>query len=280
MRGLTITIIAFTLALSSRAAENGQRRVETEHLIIEWAEGESMRAVELAEVVGEKFYAEVAEMLGYEPPAKVTVLLNGDAERPDGSWGYPRVDSFARIHLYRYTSEDDSYFNALAHELVHVFRFGRANKDWFFEEGFAELVALRVDESLDGFPWFGFPVDLVAGQWLAGGAGIPLMKLQQDHRALNQPCKAQSYSLRSAFFDWLATTYGDDTVLEMASEERAGKLKDYKRFFGSGLGELEQAWETALLAQYEALENAQALTQQYRRSPIKYQRVCKSGKDF
>lgn len=281
MRIIVLAVVGVVvMAAAVRGADEDTRRVETDHLVIEWSEGVPAEAVEETKVRGEGFYGAVANLLGHEPPAKITVLLNGPAERPDGSWGYPRVDGFGRIHLFQFSPDIESYFNALAHEMVHVFRLMRPNKDWFFEEGFAEFVALRVDPSLEGFPWYGSSVEVVTGQWLASGKGIPLATLRDNHKALNMPCKAQSYSLRSSFFAWLGETFGDESVLAMATDGDANNINDYKQYFGDAFSELAEAWRNTVMNEYRAIEDVDALTQQYLESPIKYMPVCEAGKQF
>lgn len=260
--------------------DRAPRRAEAEHLIIEWADGVPTEAVEAAKDEGARFYALVAGALGHGPPSKVTILLNGDPERADGSRGYPRVDGFGRIHLYQFTPDVSSYFSALAHEMVHVFRITRPNKDWFFEEAFAEFVALKIDPSLDGFPWFGFPVDLVAGQWIAAGEDIPLTTLQERHKQLNLTCKAQSYALRASFFLWLAQTYGEGAVYAMATQERAGERSQYRQFFGDDLDALASKWRADALEAFRAIDDGESRADAYRDSPIKYMTVCKEGDQF
>jgi hypothetical protein len=203
------------------------------------------------------------------------------------------VDTDGKIHLYRYEASGESYFSALAHEMVHVFRFDQrkqrgqgaavqyATVDWFFEEGFAEFVALRVDSSLGGFPWYDFSVTIVAGQWIANGEDIPLSDLRAKHQALNQPCRAQSYVLRSAFFDYLGKTYGNDAVLEMAGQEGAGELSHYPRFFKKDFSALEAEWREALMTAYRKTDEVDELARRYRReSPIQYAPTCKKGAQF
>jgi hypothetical protein len=221
-------------------------------------------------------------MLGHEPSAKVMILLQGPGEGGSGSRRYPHVDVFGRILLYQFGPTWHSYFSALAHEMVHVFRFERRMEaDWFFEEGFAEFVALRVNESSGGFPWYDFPVTVAAAQWIASGEDIPLASMQADHKSINQPCRAQTYTLRSAFFDYLGKTFGDDAVLKMAAEERAGNLDQYPAHFGADLSTLEAQWREALLAEFKSMPDADELARRYRNeSPIRYMPVCEKGKDF
>ena len=257
--------------------------VETEHLMFYWQEGAvSDEGLEMAQTMGEQFYAAIRDLLGYDPKAKIVIVMEGNAQRADGSWGYPHVDSWRRIHLYRFGPTPDTYFSALAHEMVHVFRFHRRpHHDWFLEEGFAEFVALRVDPSLQGFPWYDTPIAVVAGQWIANEEDIPLQLLRDNHRALNLPCKAQSYALRSAYFDYLGKTYGDDKVLELAGQERAGALPDYEKFFDKDFDALADEWRESLLAEYNEVDGVDKLSRRYREeSPIKYMPVCQKGEQF
>lgn len=147
--------------------------------------------------------------------------------------------------------------------------------DWFFEEGFAELVALRVNEGTRGFPWYDFPVDLVAGQWVAADADLPLPMLRERHGELNLPCKLQVYALRGSFFDDLGRRFGDAAMLKMAARERAGALEDYCEILGADLESLAAAWRERLLARYAAIADAAAQAARYRtESPARYQAVC------
>jgi len=277
------TLLAALLALFGLSAVAADEVTEyrTEHFVIYAVEEVPDEAVEMAASQAERFYASLAEFLGESPTYRITILLQGNAERPDGSWGYPHVDSYGRIHLYQFSPQIESYFNSLAHEMVHVFRFHRrTNRDWFFEEGFAEFVALRVDPSLEGFPWYGFPLTVVAGQWLASDRDIPLSALRSEHEKLNLPCKAQSYSLRSSFFDYLGRNYGDEKVVEMAGWEGAGADVQFRTIFGKRFEELTAEWRAALLKDYTAIENVEALTQAYLKSPVQYMEVCEQSVDY
>ncbi len=267
-------------ALPAQAKEN---RHETEHFAFVYEDGAVTESgLAMAAEMGEAYHAALAEMLGHAPEFQIQVLLKGPAQQPDGSWGYPRVDGLGRVYLYQYTSEDESYFNAFAHELVHVFRIHRQpHNDWFFEEGFAEFVSLRVHDSLDGFPWYGYPVDVVAGQWIAAGEDMPLEVMRERHRELNLPCKLQTYSLRSAFFDDLGREHGDEKVLAMAGKEKAGALADYEAVFGESFDKLSAAWRDGLLERYQAMEGAEDQAKAYRtKSPAQYMPVCAEGEDY
>lgn len=278
---LLLTIALFAAAVPAGAQE--LIRHETEHLVLYWAPGAlSEEGLVAAERLGERHYSNIASILGHEPQLAVTIVFEGPAEQPDGRWGYPRVDGFGRIHLYRFGPTDDSYFSALAHEMVHVFRIHRRpHHDWFFEEGFAEFIARRVDDNLSGFPWYGFDPVLVAGHWVAGEEDIPIVALRERHDELNQPCKLQSYALRYSFFDYLGRTFGDEAVVRASAVEEAGALPDYEEFFGSDFAELASSWRSDLLSRYGEIEGARELSARYRtESPAQYQHVCAHGSDY
>ena len=166
MKSAIFILLIMVLSPSiDRVSAEERNRLETKRLIIEWGEGTVTNEIEAAKREGGRFYSALREMLDHEPKSKITILLRGPFEQPDGRRGYPHVDSGGRIHLFRFGPTYRSYFSALAHEMVHVFRrHRRPHADWFFEEGFAEFVALRVDPSLRGFPWYDFPVIVAAGQ--------------------------------------------------------------------------------------------------------------------
>ncbi len=261
--------------------EETRHRVETDRLVIEWTVDPSEGEVEGVKAEATRTYEAVAEILGERPDWKVEIVMGGPAER-DGRRDYPRVDGRGRIRLFTFVPDWNNYFGALAHEMVHAFRFQRRlTADWFFEEGFAEFVALRADPSLAGFPWFDHPVRLVAGQWIASGDDIPIAMMRDRHRELNLPCRAQTYALRSAFFDWLGRTYGDDTVVRMGKEPSAGRLEDYEKFFGLPFDQLAARWRADLLDAFRAMPDGETAARTYRReSPIQYQKVCAAGTDF
>jgi hypothetical protein len=281
MKRLLLLTLAFCVVASGSFAEQANR-AETDHLHVEWVDGTRPDLIDMAKSEGERFYDAIARMLGEEPDHKIVLMLRGPSEQPDGERKAPRVDPLGRIELYSFDPSGHSYFSALAHEMVHAFRFDRrVDADWFFEEGFAEMVALRVDNSLAGFPWFNYPVDLVAGQWIERGEDVPLAVMRDRHRDLNIACRAQTYSLRSSFFDYLGQTHGDSTVVAMANREKAGALEDYMRFFGKDFDALAAEWREALMSSFRGIDNADEQALRFRtESPIRYIPVCKAGEDF
>jgi hypothetical protein len=272
-------VLAATMAIgagSGREAGASDRRLETEHLAIEWIEGVSDPEVAAVAERGEALYPKLVALLGQAPAKKIAVHLAGPGLVPNMPPRVPNVDMDGRVTLYRFEPGPDAYTEKLAHELVHVFRIHRApTADWFFEEAFAELVSLRVSESLAGFPWYDTPIVVAAGQWLAAGEDIPLTTAREQHWKLQLGCRPQAYTLRTAFFDWLARTYGEDALLRMARQPRAGELADYAEIFGAPFAKLEARWRTELLEAYRAYPDVDAAAVRYRaHTPIQYQPVC------
>lgn len=230
----------------------------------------------IVERQGEATCDKVLALLGTASPGRIVVLMNGPSEKPDGSRGIPHVDREGRVHLYRFGPTHHDYLSAFAHELVHALRIGRMpHHDWFFEEGFAEFVALRVNDERRGFPWYGFPVDVVAGQWVVDDADLPLALVRERHAAINLPCKLQVYALRGSFFHDLGHRFGDAAILALAGRERAGALEDYASMLGVDFDNLVASWREGLRGRYLAIEDAADQARRYRtESPARYQSLC------
>lgn len=269
--------ILYLVLLTATAAGAAEIVHETEHL--RWVWDDAAIDAESRAIVqerGEATFRKVVALMGVSRDERTVVLMHGPSERPDGSRGIPHVDSAGRVHLYRFGPTYHDYLSAFAHEVVHSLRAGRLpHHDWFFEEGFAELVALRVNEGTRGFPWYDFPVDLVAGQWVAAGEDLPLPMLRARHRELNLRCKLQVYALRGSFFDDLGRRFGEAALLEMAARERAGAEADYREILGADLETLTATWRQRLLERHASIGDAASQAHRYRtESPAKYQSLC------
>lgn len=275
---LTLTSL-FVVLPASHALDSSQ----TEHFRILYEPDEvSARAVELAREITERDFERLRAFLGPDRVhSPVVVVLGGHAERPDGSWEIPRVDGSGRALLFRYTDDEESYFTSLPHELVHIFRGGNMVGDWFIEEAFAAYVSDQLAPENPGFPVYGLPVDVVAGQWLVRDEAIPLGELRRRHRELNQPCMAQAYTLRLAFFRYLHDTYGKEAVLGLAYAPRVHGREPFAEAFGTSFEELERAWREDLLQRYDRVEGAEALADSYRtETPVRHWKICRAGDDF
>ena len=276
MRPVVIVASVLVSVLLPAAELAAQATSGSEHFDIEWRETYDADTRASLEAASDRMWSAVTSFIGESPDQKVRLVFGGPSEQPDGRRDYPRVDGNGTIYLFRFTDDPANHLNALDHELVHALRIDRRQRaDWFFEEGFAEFVALRSNASREGFPWFGYPVELVAGQWVASGEDLDLVALRDRHRELNGACRAQAYALRSSFFTWLGDTYGDEIVLTAAAERPAGGNGSWVRHFGAPLATLAERWRTDLSAAFKALPDARASAAAYReQSPIRYQRVC------
>ncbi|QOC22125.1 hypothetical protein IC757_14025 [Wenzhouxiangella sp. AB-CW3] len=246
--------------------------VETDNLLIVWADEYDEETQESVKLISEQLYDNTVAFLQKEPAEKVTVVFRGRARvGPGPARDYPFVDSAGVISLFRYTDEIRNYFHAFVHELVHALRIDRAESaDWFFEEGFAEFVRLRVFESMHGFPWHGFSPSIVAAGHIVEGSDIPLETLRDQHEQLNIPCRAQAYSLRSAFFEWLGDSFGDEAVLKMSREQVAGQAHQYEQYFGSSLSALAKQWRK----ETRKLHDAEKFRDYRSNTPIKHIPLC------
>lgn len=280
VRLLVVCLLGCWPVAVARAQESLAPRVaDSANLRFQWqGDAISPEGLELLQRAGEEYFAATCKMLGEAPASRITVLLEGPAQRSDGSRGVPHVDALGRVHLFQFGPTHHDYLGAFAHELVHAIRIGRLpHHDWFFEEGLAEFIALRLKSELRGFPWYGYPVTIVAGQWVESGAELSMTMLRERHARLNMPCRAQAYALRASFFDHLGRKHGDEAVLRMAREPKAGALEDYVKHVGSDFETLADQWRTALLAEYASIEDAAAQAARYRsETPIRYLPVCDS----
>lgn len=283
MMARALVVLMGTLATAAADDEVTELpQQQTEHLQLLWREPADQQTVAALSAAAADMFTRVTAVMKVESAGPVTVVFAGPSEQPDGRRMAPFVDAEGRVWLFRFTPDPANHLNALDHELVHALRIDRKESaDWFFEEGYAEFIALRANPSRAGFPWFDYPVTVVAGQWLADGEAIPLALLRDRHGELNGTCTAQAYALRAAFFDWLGREFGDDAVRAMAAERPAGAEGQYERHFGAPFGQLAQQWQESTLAAFESLPDAADQARAYRtQSPIQYQDVCREGVDF
>jgi hypothetical protein len=260
------------------------RQEETEHFVFVWRAAETDElAVTVAKSRGEELFAGIRGILGEAPRHKVVVLFEGDAHHADGSWAVPSVDETdGTMHLYQFGPSVMDYLGALPHELVHVFRVkGGRHLDGFLEEGLAEYIAGRVDPDNRGFPRYGIPLTVAAGQWLGGEEEIPLATLRASHDSLSLRCQAQSYVLRASFFEFLARAYEMEKVLLLANQEHPSDPEPYRQVFHRDFAQLVADWRQDLETRFAAVQNGKELARRYREeTAIKFMHTCRRGKDF
>jgi hypothetical protein len=142
-------------------------RRDTLHFVLLWRQGETTRdEIDAAAAHAEHLFARLAAELGpaRTPRVRLLLLFEGDGRSPTGQLQLTHNDIAGRIHLFRYPGPHRGYGSKLGHELVHAFRLDwqrRHRRDpayGFVEEGFAELMALRLEPDALPFPYYGVPL--------------------------------------------------------------------------------------------------------------------------
>jgi hypothetical protein len=217
----------------------------------------------------EAHWAAISALIGPDltPSAKITVLLDGDY-RSDRTGAY--VDEQGRIHVTRYREDLGGYFGPLAHEIAHAMRYtywhtynvGPWENFGYIEEGFAEYAAIIAHPDKNGFPFYGYDPDLITGERLARGEGIPQRVMRARHD-LNSPCEWQTYPLRASWFLYVEETYGRQAVLDIAYSTVETTDERIEAVFGATLTEVDTAWEQWQRDRHAAIPNAEALAEPY-----------------
>jgi len=233
----------------------------------------------------EAHYAAIAALVGptLVPSGKITVILEG-AFREDRSGGY--VDEGGAVHLSRYRPDLGGYFGSLAHEIVHAMRYSYWHRfnvgPWdnfgYTEEGFAEYVAIAVYPDKPGFPFYGYPADVITAGRLIRGEGIP-QQVMRDRHDLNTPCQWQTYPLRASWFRYVEEAYGRETVLAIAFSEVETTDARIEGILGTTLAQVDAAWDAWLLARYAATPDAAAIAQPYFQK-FGNEPICVAGEDW
>jgi hypothetical protein len=232
----------------------------------------------------EVLFARMAEIVGSAntPIAKINVHLDGD----HASGGRPHVD-FDGIHLFRYSEDEGGYWALLAHELGHAFGipwFVRMEAwNWptyrFFDEGFAEFMAQSTNPHKRGFPFYGFPEDAAAGQWVVRDEHVPMDVLRVRHADLNRPCEIQAYPQRASWMRYVDEVYGRDALLSIVYPPTEPTSDVVQELVGVGLEQLDQEWQEWITAQYASLPRADQIAQAYRER-TSWAHVCRAGVDY
>ena len=268
-------LVLFGLGLAGTSQARAESR-ETATLVLHWdPDRVPAEIVDRAVVRGEELLAQVVSLLGEEfrPQRRVPIYLHGPADSRKGE--APRVDVFGNVHLYQYGPHADSHLSPLAHELVHAVRNPHlTGRDNFLEEGLASWVALQLEPTRPGFPFYNFEVDVVAGQWLGTEYEVSLVDLAHEHKRWNMPCRVQSYSLRASFFAFLAAVDGGPHLVRFAENSRDGTWPDYESWFGAPLPELAAQWRAGLWERYHGNPDSAQQTQAFWSGPAQWTPPC------
>jgi hypothetical protein len=173
------------------------------HFVLLWRPGETTGdEIDAAEARAEHLFVQLAAALGpaRTPEARLILLFEGDGLSSTGQYQPTHNDNLGLVHLFRYPVPGRGYVSKLGHELVHAFRLDwqrRHRRDpayGFIEEGFAELMAIRLEPDALPFPYYGVSIPVVVGQWFLTNEAPPLQTLLQRHGWLNLHCLLQSYT--------------------------------------------------------------------------------------
>jgi hypothetical protein len=265
-------------------------RRDTPHFVLLWRQGETTREeIDAAAAQAEALFARLSAALGpaRTPAARLILLFEGDGLSPTGTLRLTHYDNSGRIHPLRYPGPGRGYVSKLGHELVHAFRLDwqrRHRRDpgyGFVEEGFAELMAIRLEPDTLPFPYYGVPRPVVVGQWLLANEAPPLQTLLERHGWLNRHCLLQAYALRGSFFLYLRETFGQEAVLRLAYTEEPVTPALFGQIFGRDFETLATEWRAQALQQFWAVPEAPQLAHDYRtKTPAARSYVCQAGKDY
>jgi hypothetical protein len=251
--------------------------------------------MEVAVVRAEYLFARIARVLGPArvAPQKLIVIFEGDwRPLPRGPTEPPRspyVDAVGRIHLFRFPEFGGDYLGRLGRQMVHAFRMPWRGKRrqppgpafGFVDEGFAVWLATHVEPHNLAFPYFGFPIPVVAGQWLLNQEAPPLRTLLEHHDRLNRLCLPQASSLRGSFFQYLHATFGQDALLQLAYSDDELTLALFTKVFGRAFDALEQDWRAQTLTTLAATAQGAQLAHDYRtQTRVQRMYICQAGQDY
>jgi hypothetical protein len=148
----------------------------------------------------------------------------------------------------------------------------------FWEEGFAEAIAMAVDPDDVGFPRYGYPLTVAAGHLLAWDEYIPLAEVRARHREMGRRCQLQAYLERASFFHYLVERRGITSLIELTYGPHSPTEDDFQQVYGKPFDELVTDWETRLLADYRATVEADETARRYRAEPpIRSRPMCASS---
>ncbi len=212
-------------------------------------------------------------------PPTLTIRLLGEAEIGE----VPRVDpETGEVWLVKFPGQQGGYTASLSHEIVHACRrhlwtdeARQTSPYLYLEEGLAELAAIEISAPSAGFPLYGTPAVIAAGQWLVRDEALPIEALVRHHVPLNLHCMAQSYTTRIAFLGYLRERHGLDPLIALAYQDAPVTVDELERAYGAPLSELARAWEAYTIAAYHETPQADAIAARFRDdTPIRYLPVC------
>lgn len=291
MKIILTIVFALTLAQGTTPADYN-RTERSSHFIINYNSPEtSVNEAQVVATAAESEYEKLVRFLGKEQsPEKIVIFLEGPAfNTKTQKFSYPSADKSGHLHLYRFPGETFPYSEAIAHELVHVFRTmtwpAKSEQNYmtgfgFVEEGFAEFVSIQTSPDFKGFVRYGFPLEIVVGFLLEDQKGIPL-DILFDHHEINPKCIAQAYPLRASFFQFLYDTYGKEKVFRLAYYNGDLNKAAFLEIFEVSFETLTARWQSYAEQKYTQYPDHGALKKAYlETTPIIHVPFCKSGTDW
>jgi hypothetical protein len=215
----------------------------------------------------ELIFTRISTILGEDHTSdeKITLLLEG----PFVDQG-PYFDT-SGIHLFRYSSEENGYLALLAHEMVHAFQkpFYIEKQTWnwpsynYFDEAFAEYIAQLAEPEKTGFPFYGYPENVIVGHMVVNEKQIAHEILRNRHEEFNQPCNLQTYPERASWLRHIDEIYGREALFSIIypAEEPTSSLVE--NLIGVDLLTLDKEWEAWITKKYNKIEKADSIAYEY-----------------
>lgn len=245
--------IAILLVLASQAAFTVVQWhvTRTEHFII-YHTGNEATARRVADHA-ERWHSILSSRLKFSPGAITPIYLYPDRSsfsRATGVEPGERIVGLAHTRTHKVQVDASGAFGdiegVIPHELVHVFlsHYLRGNSPrlpLWMHEGLAKYLA---DD------WTGADVELLA-HYAAGGRLMPLDSLRRTFPS-DEEQRAVAYVQSYSAVKYMADTYSPQSLLDLLSEMRSGKLFDEALFLSIGRkpAEFEDEWRQYLWEEY------------------------------
>ena len=269
--------ILFAMALSKCSKNEAIRiTVESEHFIIQ-TNSVFSSPEEVSDMLlhAEAIYDLMIEIVGnrHAPSKKIIINLKGDF-KDQGPYFDPEG-----IHLFRYSAAENGYKALFTHELGHAIRedYYIQNKVWewpaydYYDEGFAEYIAQEVEPDKRGFPFYGYPENVVVGDMVISGNAIDQDYLRTHHDIINEPCKLQAYPLRASWCRYIEETYGLDKLLSIVYTTIEPSSKYVDDLLGQNLNIIDTDWEKWIEDLYTQIDEAEDIAERFKRQTTWYE---------